>query len=158
MEIIRYCKKCRTLFDNGKDCCDVCKKELSNSISNEDLVFLIKTYGLERDAIKAALKDKSIPFVEKPSEGELSLGILTSKDVSSFNLYVSYGDIDRAEEALSFIDVRENQIQKQFDNTQEMSESKRNMVKTLSIIGFFLIILVIVYGIDFIARIIKGMI
>ena len=140
------------LFNDDKNCCDICKKELSSSISNEDLVFLIKTYGFERDAIKAALKDKSIPFVEKPSEGELSLGILTGKDVSSFNLYVSYGDIDRAEEAVSFIDAT-NQ-----PSNKEMTESKRNIIKTLSIIGFFLIVWIIVYGIDFIAEVVKGMI
>ena len=155
---MKYCKKCHVLFGNDKKCCNVCKKELSNSISNEDLVFLIKTYGFERDAIKAALRDKSIPFVEKPSEGELPMGVLTGKDVSSFNLYVSYGDIDKAEEALSFIDIEENQVGKQFDSSQEMSESKRNIVKTLSIIGFFLVVWAIVYGIDFIAGMIKGMI
>lgn len=149
---MKYCKKCHVLFENNKNYCDICKKELSSSISNDDLVFLIMTYGFERDAIKAALKDRSIPFVEKPSQGELSLGILTGKDISSFNLYVSYGDIDKAEEAVSFIDVA-NQ-----SNNEEMTESKRNIIKTLSIIGFFLIVWIIVYGIDFIAEVVKGMI
>lgn len=157
---MKYCRKCRTIFEDDITTCLECKDKLTYKVNIDDEVFLIKAYGFELERIKAALEDKEIPYIERLDKKERSAQAITGKNDALTNLYTTVEKYEYAIDLLYSIgaikpeeDIEED-IKDEFD---DMSPRKRTIVRIVSIVLFIIIVWLVVSGVDFIAALIKNM-
>ena len=180
---MKYCKRCGTLYNKGAICTD-CNKPLTNQIDKNEPVYIISAYGFERTRIISALQDSKIPCIEKKERKENSCDDITSKAINKVRICVPYCAYDQAIDILIGIgaiktdaqildentDISKLDIEKKEytierkeeknkgENTEEfeeMNSKKRNLVRVLSAISFIILVALAIYGVDFIAELIK---
>lgn len=167
---MRYCPKCQRVCAKEDEQCPFCKGRLKCQVGERDSVFLIDSYGLDLDRIRATLEDEHIPFVERFKKKERSADALTGKNDAAVNLYVPYETLAKARDTLIGIGVMKppSQIEEQNQETEktkepvqedeeEMSAKSRLFWRVISIVLFILIVWAVVAGVDFVATLMKGL-
>ena len=168
---MRYCTRCQRIEEKEIERCSICHKQLKRNIEENDPVFLLETSILESERIEAALEDAGIPYASRTPKKEPSATIITGNKNASVYLYVPFQVWEKAKDLMIGIgamqpkEEKEKQVQeeqprkivKKGEEFEEMSRSKRLIVRIVSVILFILVIWAVVAGTDFVMNIIKGL-
>lgn len=163
---MKYCPKCKKIYDNTIDKCDCGIKLVENvKLNDNDPVYLISAYGFEKSRISSALIDYDIPYEEKAERKQLSGEIITGCNNTLVNFYIPFKYIDKARDiiigigALKDVTTEENfyneEDKKSKDEFEEMNPNKRMVVKIISFVLFLLLIWGTVAGTDYIMALLK---
>lgn len=167
---MKYCDKCNYISDDKQDTCPNCKKAMTavKQLSDDQQVSIMRVGGLEKERITAALEDSRIPFTQRPVKKQPSAEAITGKNSASVDIMVCYGDYEKAEDLLigigaiqlentQIISEKETETPKIEEETfEEMSRTKRIIVRILSVILLILIVWGVVAGVDYIMELIIG--
>lgn len=154
--MIKYCSRCKKIFDTETNKCRDCGKNLIEKPAGESPVRLIRTGGFELERIKAALEGEGIPCAVKEAEGNVNMKILNEGDLCENDIIIPLAAYNHACDVLigigamnpedNTLTVPENIKIENYDT--EMSPRKRFWVKLASIVLFVLIIWIVVAATD----------
>ena len=167
---VRYCPRCQRIEEKEIERCPVSHKQLKRNIEENDPVFLLETSILESERVEAALDDEGIPYASRTPKKEPSATIITGNKNAGVYLYVPFqvwekakdiaigiGAMQPAEEDTQQLQEKSRTIEKKGEEFEEMSRSKRLIVRIVSVILFILVIWAVVAGTDFVMNLIKGL-
>lgn len=154
--MIKYCSRCKKIFDTENDKCQKCGKNLIEKPAGESPVCIITTGGFELERIKSALESEGIPCVIKEAEGNVNMKILNEGDLGENNIIVPLAAYNHACDVLIGIGAMKPE-----DNTltvpedikiddldQDMSPRKRFWVRLASIVLFIIIVWIVITATD----------
>lgn len=164
-----YCNSCHRLFQDEQTC-PFCKKQtLTEKLDIHKPVTVVSAYGIERDRITAALEDSDIPYATRAERKESSAKAVTGLDNAKYRIEVPYSYYNKAMEVLvginavnpeeypdSEIEVDSNDSSAE-DEFEDMPPAKRNAVRIISALLFILVVALVIFGVDFITGMIKGL-
>ncbi|MGN0488900.1 MAG: hypothetical protein ACI4HO_06530 [Ruminococcus sp.] len=165
---MKYCTKCRRLYNDEDTECKECKKGKLETITDESTpVYLCSGDVMERDRVQAALKDSKIPSDYKRNMVSANSQVVTGMDFDGFDILVPFdmyeqafdvavgiGAIKLNEEEMLAYKLDKNDGIEEFE---EMSSSKRTTVRIISAILIIIAFAAIIYGVDFIMALIKNL-
>ena len=171
-----YCSRCHRLYDDLKVCPE-CKVELTNGVDGRKPVTITSAYGFEKDRITAALEDSDIPYATRTEKKEKFANVIAGMDNVSYRIEVPFSYYKRANEILVGINAAEpdeteaeteaevgdippqleEKLKKDAEEFENMSPTKRTVVRILSIILLIVVAWLVIAGVDFVANAIKGM-
>ena len=170
---MKYCKKCRRMYQDSEQFCTECKKHYPLDAIDDDTtpVYLTSASGFELDRIQAALEDSSIPSTSQAQPKSLSADAVTGSDISDRDILVPYAALDEARDVCIGIGAikpegEEVQIDEQdvedavdsdIDEAEMMSPAKRTTIKIVSAILLIIIACLVIWGTDAITGWIKGL-
>lgn len=163
---MKYCSKCKRLYNDEDLSCNVCKKSKLVEITDSSTpVYLCSGDVMERDRVQAALSDSGIPSDYIRNMVTANSQVITGKDFDGFDILVPYELYEKAFDiAVGIGAVKlegEELIQDEFDDGIEefeaMSSSKRTTVRIVSAILLILLLAGVIYGVDFIVALIKNL-
>ena len=154
--MIKYCSRCKKIFDTENDKCQKCGKNLIEKPAGESPVCIITPGGFELERIKSALESEGIPCVIKEAEGNVNMKILNEGDLGENNIIVPLAAYNHACDVLIGIGAMKPE-----DNTltvpedikiddldQDMSPRKRFWVRLASIVLFIIIVWIVITATD----------
>lgn len=165
---MKYCTKCRRLYNDEDTECKECKKGKLETITDESTpVYLCSGDIMERDRVQAALKDSKIPSDYKRNMVSANSQVVTGIDFDVFDILVPFDMYEQAfdvavgigaiklneEETLAYKLDKNDGI----EEFEEMSSSKRTTVRIISAILIIIAFAAIIYGVDFIMALIKNL-
>ena len=170
---MKYCSKCRRMYDDSEHNCTECRKHYALETLDDRTtpVYLTSASGFELDRIQAALEDGGIPSTSQAQEKALSADAVTGSDKSNRDILVPFNALDKARDVCIGIgaikpegeeikvegqDV-EDAVNSEFDESEIMSPAKRTAVKIISAILLIIIACLVIWGTDFITGFIKGL-
>lgn len=146
--MIKYCSRCKKIYDTETDKCCECGKILIENPAGESPVCLITTGGFELERIKAALDGDGIPCSVSEARGNVNMKILNNGDNGENMVMIPLAAYNHACDVLIGIGAMEPE-----DNTltvpdnikienpdNEMSPRKRFWVRVASIILFIIVV------------------
>lgn len=155
-EMIKYCSRCKKIFDSKLDKCQFCEKKLIENPAGESPVCIMTSGGFELERIKSALESESIPCSVSNSKGNIGMKILNEGDLGENDVIVPLAFYNEARELLigigamkpedGEITVPEDISVQDLDS--EMTPRKRFWVRLASIILFVLIVWIVVAATD----------
>lgn len=173
--IMKYCKKCNFLTKDNIDTCNRCNKSLTDFEAKADTpVIAVTAQGFEKERICTALTENDIPF---------SVRLVTKKGVpvqpnavagsskAMHDIIVPYEYYNKAMELLVGInavqlsdDELENltkALDNEANNDERLDEGdyfsvKNRVVRIVSAFAFFVLVALVVFGVDAIAALIKA--
>ncbi len=169
---MKYCKKCKHIYNDSDEKCSVCKKPLFEIVDENTPVYIISAGGFELQRIKTALEDSGIPNDSISQKHNFSAQAVTGYDTAEYDILVPYCAYEKAydvcvgigaikdgtEEIIdddsSFDSSSEKSIDEQFE---KMSGAKRTTVRVVSALLFLLLIALVVFGTDYIMEFIKNL-
>ena len=173
---MKYCKICKTIFNDTEDRCSECGKKLFPITDVNEPVRLCVVGGTERAMLTGLLDDAGIPYLENNTYPQgLANEIVTGYDVklSNINLTVPFSALPKASELLGSIETLKNPVEPMLDDVNahikrlesgavdeeenKMSPALRTTIKVITAILFLLIVAFVVLGTDKIMEIIKGL-
>lgn len=170
---MKYCTKCRKLYNDEDTACTQCKKGRLETIEDESTpVYLCSGDLIERDRVTAALKDSGIPCDYRRKSATANSQLLTGMDLDGFDILVAYNMYEKAfdvavgigaiklegEEILPEEDKKDNEkIDDGVEEFEQMSPSKRTAVRIISAILLILLFAAVIYGTDYIMGLIKSL-
>lgn len=164
---MNYCKKCNACTE--QEICSNCNKKTIELPKDVDTpVLLISESGIEQERITAALKDSKIPFSLRTIKKESSIEVITGPAGAKKDILVPLASYEQAKDLLIGIGalkidgaeiVEDSSAEYNFQapDEEEMSTTKRRIVKVVSVILFFAIIWGVVAAVDAIAAFIMGL-
>ncbi len=165
---MKYCTKCRRLYNDEDTECKECKKGKLETITDESTpVYLCSGDIMERDRVQAVLKDSKIPSDYKRNMVSANSQVVTGIDFDVFDILVPFDMYEQAfdvavgigaiklneEETLAYKLDKNDGI----EEFEEMSSSKRTTVRIISAILIIIAFAAIIYGVDFIMALIKNL-
>ncbi len=169
---MKYCKKCKHLHNDDEQVCSVCNKPLLEEIKDENTpVYLLTAVGFELQRVKSALEDNGVPCDTLTQTHTTSVEAVTGYDTSVSYIVVPYSAYEKAydvcigigaikDEEADIIDdseYSENKVKSAEEEFEEMSGVKRTTVRVVSAILLLMIFAGVIWGVDFIANFIKGL-
>lgn len=170
---MKYCKRCKRLFEDSEQFCPDCKKHypLEDITDPNTPVYLTSASGFELDRIQAALEDSKIPSTSQPQAKALSADAVTGSDKTDRDIIVPFSALDEAtdicigigavkpegEEAVVDEQDVENAADSEIDESEIMSPAKRTTIKIVSAILLIIIACLVIWGTDYITGLIKGL-
>lgn len=175
---MKYCPKCKNVIMANNQVCPNCSIKAKEITDESTPVFLTSTGGTDRGRLTAALEDAAIPFIERKHKemvtvdavigvGNIDVDILVPYSAyrNAFDICVGIGVIIPTQEQEQLQeqvlldeqvlnDQSKENVTKQM---QEMSPAKRTTVRILSALAFILLCALAIFGVDFIANIIKAL-
>lgn len=146
--MIKYCPRCKKIYDTENDKCRECGKTLVEKPAGESPVCLITTGGFELERIKAALEGEGIPCSVHEAKGNVNIKILNDGDNGENIIMIPLAAYNHACDVLIGIGAMKPE-----DNTltvpddikienpdNEMSSRKRFWVRVASIILFIIVV------------------
>lgn len=97
---MRYCTKCRKVYAPNEELCTACGEKLQKDVQPDNPVYLITSCGFELDRILAVLQDEKIPYAQQRVKRKSSAHDVTGEIKWQENLYVPYGMLQQAQDAL----------------------------------------------------------
>ncbi|MBR2177161.1 MAG: hypothetical protein IJ861_09490 [Clostridia bacterium] len=167
--MMKYCTRCKKIyFDSNEKNCPLCGKKTISEPNHLSPVLMITANGFELERIRSALEDADIPYSYQQSKHDTGLQILNSAPFENCDVYVSFGDYERAADVLTGIgafkeeppqlseDTKEilKKAQRESDQ-QRLSPKKAKIIRIVSGIGFLLILAAAAFLTDFIIALIK---
>ncbi len=168
---MKYCKKCKRMYNDSEQTCSVCKKKSLEEIKDKNTpVFLMSAGGFEKQRIIAALEDNGIPCDSIRHRQSTSVSAVLGDDALDADILVPYsayekahdicigiGAMNEGEESI-VIDEDLSEIKsEQTEEFEEMSPAKRTTVKIVSALLLILLFAAVIYGVDFLTGLIKGL-
>ncbi len=164
---MKYCTKCRKLYNDEDAVCTECKKGKLEPITDESTpVYLCSGDVMERDRVQAALKDSKIPSDYRRNMVTANSQVVTGMDFDYFDILVPFNMYEQAFDVavgIGAIKLKEEIIaeEQEYDDGieefEEMSSSKRTTVRIISAILIIIAFAAIIYGVDFIMALIKNL-
>lgn len=165
---MKYCTKCKRLYNDEDTVCTECKKGKLETITNESTpVYLCSGDVMERDRVQAALKDSKIPSDYRRNMVTANSQVITGMDFDYFDILVPFNMYEQAFDVavgIGAIRLKEEEIiadDQEYDDGieefEEMSSSKRTTVRIISAILIIIAFAAIIYGVDFIMALIKNL-
>lgn len=167
---MKYCPKCKRMYnDEDLNCTHKgCKgKELKTIEDESTSVYLCSGDVLERDRVQAALEDSGIPSVYVRHSNTANSQVITGQDFDDFDILVPFELYMKAfDVAVGIGAIRlegeeiiedDNAEPTETEPIEQMSRAKRTTVKVISAILFLLVLAIVIYGVDFIMKIITDM-
>lgn len=152
-----YCEKCRSACPDSTEKCPNCKNSRLRAVNEEDMVFLHRadqyTAGRLAEQFDEAEIRYQIEPINKGGAGYLYDCELMPTDK---NIYVRYEDLPAAKEFSARMKAELEQ-QNGEEEFAEMPRTKRIVVQVLSLMGFFLLVILAVFGADALAEWLKGL-
>lgn len=145
-----------------------CKGKPLKPVEDETTsVYLCSGDVIERDRVQAALTDSGIPSVYVRHAVSANSQVVTGQDFDGFDILVPYELYEKAYDvAVGIGAIRlEGEEIIEDDNTEEiephpleeMSRSKRTTVRVLSAILLIVVVALVIYGVDFVMKLITGL-
>ncbi|MGN1051059.1 MAG: hypothetical protein ACI4QE_02030 [Acutalibacteraceae bacterium] len=174
---MKYCKKCKNIFEN-EDFCPICKKHTVEITDKNTPVFLCSASGIDRERIACALSEKNIPSAEMRRKKSLSAEAITGGDLSEVDILVPFQALPKAQAVCIGIGAlekdnakiiseenaekmgltpEEEKMQSDVEEFGEMSKSKRTFVRIVSAFLLILIMCGVIFGTDFIMNMVKSL-
>ncbi len=171
--MMKYCKKCKHLYDDEQQVCTSCKKSLCAITDKNTPVCLISASGFELERITAALDDSMIPCSSILQKNMASAKVFTGSDTSTYDILVPYSAYEKAydicvgigaiklggEKIVNGTDSADEYMDSDADAEQfeAMSNTKRTTVRVVSAILLIIVFALVIYGTDFIMEFIKNL-
>ncbi len=174
--MMQYCPNCRELHNDNEDFCHNCKKKkLKPVVDKNTPVKVCKAGGIDKERVRAALLDGGIPSDEIRLKN-ISAHAVTGNDMSDVTVLVPYQAYDKAYDicvGIGVISPKEGELpdyvktdieekketfDKDIEEFEEMSQSKRTFVRIVSAILLIILFCFVIWGTDFVLEIIKGLI
>lgn len=170
---MKYCEKCKKLFNDNDEKCADCGKILSEVTDENTSVFLISAAGFELQRIKNALEDSGIPCDMIAKKKNTSAEAVTGYDNSEYDIIVPYSAYEKSYDVCigigaikedeteiidSAVDEPTNKDAETLDEQfEEMSGTKRTTVRIVSAVLLIILVALVIYGTDAITGLIKGL-
>lgn len=170
---MKYCKKCNTLFDDKDISCKNCKKTLIELPNDSSLpVVLVRVGGVEKDRVLAVLKDSGVHYSLRNAKKQQSMEALSGTNTADVDILVSLDSYEKAKDILigiGALNIEDTQIIESIvskeetscdengeEEFEEMSPTKRFVVRAVSVILFILVVFGLVTGVDYIMEVIMN--
>lgn len=156
---MKYCKKCKRLVFTEKDVCE-CGKKLIDNPDTDLPCTLMTSDETSCAAVEAALTKEEIPYSDVMSDKVQPIFGAVS---GQHTFYVPICFMKKAIDALVDVNVMEQpdyyyKLEISDEPVwEDMSPSKRNIVRVLSVIAFAAAVYLCVTGVDYAAAFIKGL-
>lgn len=143
---MKYCSKCKKLYYKTQKICDDCGQELTGDIKDNDYVLLIEVSNDELENITLLLRNKNIKYSCYNGNDRISIAVEYNKLSVAQDLLVEDGILE---------DIKSEKAADGNEH-EEMSPTKRSIVKITSAILFMLIVWATVSGVDMITEFIQN--
>lgn len=157
-----YCGKCKCLTqEGGKQKCASCGNTKVRPVGQEDYVLLQRADQFTVSQLVSRFEDFSLDFqLEEFGKGRLSY--LYDSDVmpTDKNVYVRFRDYPTAQGFAAEIAHQEAEKEEQAQHPEEfeeMSRRKRIIVQVVSVIAFLVVVMLVVFGADYVANWLRDM-
>lgn len=171
---MKYCKKCKRMYNDEDLRCTECKgnPQLLNIEDENTPVYLMSAAGFELQRVKTALEDSGIPNHSAIQKNNVSPQAVTGYDSSEYDILVPYSAYEKAYDVcvgIGAIKIGEEEIlgddgtpvnsdvKSQDELFEGMSGAKRTTVRVAMALLFLALVALAVFGTDFIMNIIKGL-
>lgn len=166
---MKYCKKCKHLYNDEDSRCTSCKKGQLDDVSDNTPVYLLSADGFELTRVKTALEDNGIPCDTAAKKHSYSAQAVTGYDSSQCDLLVPFSAYQKAYDICVGIGAIESDakiVDEESDSEsvksageafEEMSGVKRTTVRIVSAILLILIFCAVIWGTDFVTSLIKNL-
>ena len=146
--MIKYCFRCKKIYDTENNICSECGKKLVEHPAGESPVAIITTGGFELERVKAALEDEGIPCSVQEARGNVNMKILNNADNGENIIMIPLAAYNHACDVLIGIGAMKPQDNTltvpddiKIENTdEEMSPRKRFWVRAGSIVLFIIVV------------------
>lgn len=169
---MKICPKCKYIYDDTVSSCPDCKKNLKPIENKNTPVGVCTVSGVDRMRVHAALEDAGIPSGEQRKKS-ISSEAITGGDLSDVVITVPYQVYDKAidvcigigvidetdidEDTKKDIESKKEQYDKDIEEFEEMSKSKRTFVRVVSAILLIIVFCVFIWGVDYLIELIKSL-
>ena len=173
-KIMKYCKKCNLLIKDTCDNCTKCGKTLDNAEpSAKSPVVVVTASGFEKERICTILTDKDIPYSVRvvakrgiPTE----INAVAGNSKTEHEIIVPYEFYNKAMEQLvgiNAVELDDGELQELTEALEKEDKSdkktdaddyfsvKNRVIRILSAIAFFILVALVIFGVDAVMAIIK---
>ena len=157
-----YCTKCRGVCQDSVSRCPNCKSSKLRPVEEEDLVRLYRVDQYTASLLEKRLSQEGVVFRLEPfTTGWVSY--LYDNDVLPTDKLVlaRWSDYERAKglsaEVSRQVEKERASVGEEEETFQDMPPKKRIAVQIVSVFLFIVLIMLVVYGADFIANWLKGL-
>lgn len=161
---MKYCKKCKHIYNDEDYNCDVCKRPTIEIKDENTPVYLLSASGFELSRVQTALEDNGIPCYSAAQKKNISADAVTGNDISEYDLLVPFSAYEKAYDlcvGIGAIEMEGVQIEEDNeyydDGHEEMSSAKRTTVRVLSAILLIVMFGGVIWGVDALLSILKGL-
>ncbi len=166
---MKYCKKCKHLYNDGEQACTSCKNQPLKEVEENTPVYILSASGFELSRVRTALEDNGIPCDAVPQKHSFSAEAVTGYDSSECDLLVPYSAYEKAYDICVGIgaiesdaqvineEVKQSEVKSAQEEFEEMSGVKRTTIRIVSAILLILIFCAVIWGTDYITALIKNL-
>lgn len=152
-----YCEKCRSVCPDSTEKCANCKSGRLRAVNEEDMVLLHRADQYTAGRLAEQFEEAGISYQLEPfTKGKTSYLYDCEVMPTDQNIYVRYEDLPAAKEFSARMKAELEQ-QAGEEEFEEMPRKKRIIVQVLSLLAFFLLVILAVFGADALANWLKGM-
>lgn len=150
-----YCTKCQTICEDSTRTCPGCKRSRGlRPIKGEDEVFFMKVHEMEAAEIEALFDEKAIRCRMEPVKHGFATSVYDPEFLpTDKNIFVEYQDLERANAVMA----AEVEDPEPSSVEEEMPRGKRMVIQTVSIIGFMILVMLLVFATDSVASWLKNL-
>lgn len=171
-----YCPKCRKIYGTGNAVCLDCRKNLKEITDKNTPVAVCHASGVNKDRVRAALEGQGIPTSTVAAPKSFSCEPLTGGDTTTdvivtvpyqaytraYDICVGIGAVDPEDEADSSelaedIAQKQDRLDRDAEELEEMSPAKRTTVRIVSAILLIVIFAGVIWGTDYITELLKNL-
>lgn len=156
-----YCPKCQLITSDSSVSCPCCGSKKLRNPEPDDPALLMTVDKNKAQIIEPLFQDNNIIYEKRITDGLGGLNkIYFGKDyITNYNIFVSFGDIEKCTELLYNVGVIDTKDKKDVENNaeefEEMSPKRRFFWRTFSAVLFIIIVWIVVCLADYAANIIK---
>lgn len=151
-----YCEKCRSICPDSTEKCPACKSVRLRAVNGEDMVLLHRADQYTAGRLAEQFDEAGVLYQLEPfSKGKTSYLYDCEVMPTDKNIYVRYEDLPAAKEFSAQMKAELEQ-QAGEEEFEEMPRKKRILVQVLSLLGFFLLVILVVFGADALANWLKS--
>ena len=153
-----YCTKCKTLAADSMRTCPNCRRSRGlRPVRDEDEVFFMKVSETEAVELEELFEEQAIRHRAELVKAGLAAGVYDPEYMpTDRNLYVAYGDLERANAAVA-AEAELTAHPEAAGEEDEMPQGKRLAIQTVSVLAFLLLIVLVVLGTDALAEFLRGL-
>lgn len=155
-----YCTKCHGVCPDSAMKCPNCKNGKLRPVNQEDLVLLHRADQYTAMLLEQQFQEKQVGYRMDPLQGG-RISYLYEGDVMPTDkmVLVRWEDYPTAKELFAQVaqQVEKERAGEGEETFEDMPRKKRILVQVVSVFVFLLVIMLVVYGADFLAGWLKGL-
>ncbi len=167
---MKYCEKCKSLFECETETCPKCGKVLTEA-ENESIIALATVKGRAVALLEPMLKDEGIPCAFKNSEGETyntyNIAVSAESDFEllipfeyytrAFNICLSMNIVEEEDRLIEDTEGKSEEAHETYDEAFERVNGMKKRTWTIIwVILFIVLACIAVWGVEWIAAIIRS--